>query len=428
MNLNKSESLFERAQKSIPGGVNSPVRAFKQVGGTPLFFKSAKGAYLTDEDGNRYIDLINSWGPMILGHAHPDVTNAIAERLQYSTSFGAPTELEVQMAELIVSMVPNVDMVRMVSSGTEACMTALRLARGYTGKNKIIKFEGCYHGHSDALLAKAGSGVATLAIQQVPGIPSEVLADTITLPYNDAEAVVGAFAKYRDQIAAVIVEPVAGNMGCVIPLHSFLQNLRVQCDANKSILIFDEVMTGFRLGRGGVQELMGVKADIVTFGKIVGGGMPVGAVAGSAKIMSHLAPVGKVYQAGTLSGNPVAMIAGYTTLSILNRQPELYTQLETITSYLAEELRKLGRENEVPVTVNQIGSMISLHFTNKPVNNFADAAAADNELFKEYFHFMLQQGIYLPPSPFETWFISIAIGEGEVNRILSATEVFFKSL
>lgn len=428
METNNSKVLFERAQKSIPGGVNSPVRAFKQVGGTPLFFKSASGAYLTDEDGNKYIDLINSWGPMILGHAHPEVTAAIAERLSYSTSFGAPTELEVKMAELLISMVPAAEMVRMVSSGTEACMTAIRLARGYTGKNKIIKFEGCYHGHSDALLAKAGSGLATFDIQQVPGIPSEVLADTITLAYNDITGVEAAFEKHKNEIAAVIVEPVPGNMGCILPQNNFLQGLRTLCTDNKALLIFDEVMTGFRLAKGGVQELYGIKADLATFGKIVGGGMPVGAIAGSAEIMSYLAPVGKVYQAGTLSGNPVAMIAGFTTLSILNNKPELYKQLESTTSILAQGLTNAGKQTNVPITVNQLGSMISLHFTDKPVNNFADAAAADNERFKKYFHFMLQHGIYLPPSPFETWFISIAITHEEVNKIVVATEAFLKSL
>ncbi len=428
MNLDKSNELFARAQKSIPGGVNSPVRAFKQVGGTPIFFKSAKGAYLTDEDGNEYIDLMNSWGPMILGHAHPEVIEAIAAHLQYSLSYGAPTEAEVQMAELIISMVPNVEMVRMVSSGTEACMTAIRLARGYTGKNKIIKFEGCYHGHSDALLAKAGSGVATLNIQQVPGIPAQVLADTITLPYNNTQAVEEAFAKYKNEIAAIIIEPVAGNMGCVLPQNNFLQNLRALCDAHQAVLIFDEVMTGFRLAKGGVQELMGVKADLITFGKVIGGGMPVGAVAGRAEIMNYLAPVGNVYQAGTLSGNPVAMIAGYTTLNILNETPALYTNLNETTTGLAIGLRKIAGAAKAEVTVNQVGSMISLHFTGQAVNNFADAAAANNELFKQYFHFMLRHGIYLPPSPFESWFISIAIGEKEVKKILDTTEAFFQSL
>ncbi len=428
MTTDNSKSLFEKAQRFIPGGVNSPVRAFKQVGGTPVFFKSAKGAYLFDEDGNSYIDLMNSWGPMILGHAHPEVTKAIAEHLQHSTSFGAPTSLEVEMAELIVSMVPNVDMVRMVSSGTEACMTAIRLARGYTGKNKIVKFEGCYHGHSDALLAKAGSGVATLDIQQVPGIPSAVLADTITLPYNYVNAVAEVFAKHKNEIAAVIVEPVAGNMGCIVPEDDFLPGLRNLCDANNAVLIFDEVMTGFRLAPGGAQELFGVKADLVTYGKVIGGGMPVGAIAGHTDIMNQLAPVGKVYQAGTLSGNPVAMISGYTMLSILKQHPEHYIHLNAITTSLADELRKLAAKSRVPLTVNQLGSMLSLHFTDKPVRNFTDAAAANNERFKQYFHYLLEAGIYLPPSPFESWFISVAITESEVAKVLHATAEFFKGI
>jgi glutamate-1-semialdehyde 2,1-aminomutase len=423
-----SKSLFEQAQTYIPGGVNSPVRAFKQVGGTPIFFKSAKGAYLIDEDDNEYIDFINSWGAMILGHAHPQVTAAIAEHLQYSTSFGAPTALEVKMAELIVSMVPNVDMVRMVSSGTEACMTAIRLARGYTGRNKIVKFEGCYHGHSDALLAKAGSGVATLNIQQVPGIPSAVLEDTITLPYNDVNAVTEIFARIGAQIAAVIVEPVAGNMGCVLPVNGFLEVLREQCSSHNSVLIFDEVMTGFRLAKEGAQQLLSIKADLLTFGKVIGGGMPVGAVAGSANIMNYLAPVGNVYQAGTLSGNPVAMIAGYTALRILNDHPEYYEQLKATTLLLANGLRGLADKYRVPIMVNQLGSMISLHFTDKPIHNFADAASADNEQFKKYFHFMLERGVYLPPSPYESWFVSIAITEVEVNKLLNATEEFYQSI
>lgn len=426
MKTDNSKSLFEQAQTYIPGGVNSPVRAFKQVGGTPIFFKSAKGAYLIDEDDNEYIDFINSWGAMILGHAHPQVTEAIAEHLQYSTSFGAPTALEVKMAELIVSMVPNVDMVRMVSSGTEACMTAIRLARGYTGRNKIVKFEGCYHGHSDALLAKAGSGVATLNIQQVPGIPSAVLEDTITLPYNDVNAVAEIFARIGAEIAAVIVEPVAGNMGCVLPVNGFLEVLREQCTRHNSVLIFDEVMTGFRLAKGGAQQLLSIKADLLTFGKVIGGGMPVGAVAGSVDIMNYLAPVGNVYQAGTLSGNPVAMIAGYTALRILNDRPEYYEQLNATTLLIANGLRGLADKYRVPLVVNQLGSMISLHFTGKPIHNFADAVSADNEQFKKYFHFMLERGVYLPPSPYESWFVSIAITEVEVNKLLNATEEFFQ--
>lgn len=428
MKTDNSNSLFLRAQQIIPGGVNSPVRAFKQVGGTPIFFKSAKGAYLIDEDGNEYVDFINSWGAMILGHAYPQVTAEVAEHLQYSTSFGAPTSLEVKMAELIVSMVPNVEMVRMVCSGTEACMTAVRLARGYTGRNKIVKFEGCYHGHADALLAKAGSGVATLNIQQVPGIPDAVLADTITLPYNDIAAVEKVFAEYGKEIAAIIVEPVPGNMGCIVPVDGYLQSLREICNKYEALLIFDEVMTGFRLAKGGAQQLLNIKADIITFGKVIGGGMPVGAVAGRKEIMNHLAPVGKVYQAGTLSGNPVAMIAGYTALKILNEHAEYYEQLNATTLSIARGLRDLAEHYKVPVTVNHVCSMISLHFTDKPVNNFADAAACDNDLFKSYFHFMLDRGIYLPPSPYETWFVSIAITDVEASKLLRATEEFFKSI
>lgn len=424
----KSKILFDRAQQFIPGGVNSPVRAFKQVGGTPVFFKSAKGAYLVDEDDNEYIDFINSWGAMILGHAHPKVTAAIAERLQYSTSFGAPTELEVRMAELIVNMVPNVDMVRMVSSGTEACMAAIRLARGYTGRNKIIKFEGCYHGHSDSLLAKAGSGVAGLNIQQVPGVPLAVLEDTITLPYNDVAAIEKAFQTHANEIAVVIIEPVAGNMGCIVPVEGYLQAIRELCTANQSLLIFDEVMTGFRLAKGGAQELLNVKADLVTFGKVIGGGMPVGAVAGRAEVMNHLAPIGKVYQAGTLSGNPVAMIAGYTTLSILNEHTEYYQQLNAVTGTIADAIRSTANKYSIPVAINQVGSMISLHFTDKEVYNFSAAASCNNELFKQYFHFLLERGIYLPPSPFESWFVSIAITDVEVQKLLTATEDFFKSI
>lgn len=428
LKTDNSNSLFLRAQQIIPGGVNSPVRAFKQVGGTPVFFKSAKGAYLVDEDDNWYVDFINSWGAMILGHAHAEVTAAIVEYLPYSTSFGAPTSLEVKMAELIVGMVPNVEMVRMVSSGTEACMTAVRLARGYTGRNKIVKFEGCYHGHADALLAKAGSGVATLNIQQVPGIPDAVLADTITLPYNDIAAVEKVFAEHGKAIAAVIVEPVAGNMGCILPLEGYLESLRQLCNRHEALLIFDEVMTGFRLAKGGAQEMLSIQADIITFGKVIGGGMPVGAVAGRKEIMNHLAPVGKVYQAGTLSGNPVAMIAGYTVLKILNEHAEYYEQLNATTLSIARGLRDLAKQYKVPVTVNQLCSMISLHFTDTPVRNFTDAAACNNDLFKKYFHFMLERGLYLPPSPYETWFVSIAITDVEVSKLLRATEEFFKSI
>src|SRR4051812_28637501 len=327
----KSKELFARAQNSIPGGVNSPVRAFKSVGGTPLFMERAKGAYMFDADGNRYIDYINSWGPMILGHAYEPVINAIREKAAQSTSFGAPTELEIDMAELIKSMAPNVDMVRMVSSGTEACMSALRLARGYTGRNKFIKFEGCYHGHADAFLVKAGSGVATFNIQTIPGVTAGVSMDTLTAPYNDLDAVEQLVKSNAGEIAAIIVEPVAGNMGCIVPAPGFLEGLRAICDKEGIVFIFDEVMTGFRLAPGGAQERLGINADLVTYGKVIGGGMPVGAFGGREEIMRHIAPLGNVYQAGTLSGNPIAMIAGYTTLKILKDNPSIYTVLEEKT-------------------------------------------------------------------------------------------------
>ena len=326
--FSNSIDLFNRAQQSIPGGVNSPVRAFKSVGGTPIFIKNAKGAYLFDEDGNRYIDYINSWGPMILGHAYEPVINAIREKAYDSTSFGAPTRLEIEMAELIKSMVPNVDLVRMVNSGTEACMSAIRLARGYTGRNKIIKFEGCYHGHADSFLVKAGSGVATLAIQEVPGITIGVSRDTLTAPFNNIEAVKQLVAGNRNEVAAIIVEPVAGNMGCIPPVPGFLEALRALCDSQGIVFILDEVMTGFRLATGGAQVRLNIEADLVAYGKIIGAGMPVGAFGGKNKIMQHIAPLGNVYQAGTLSGNPIALVAGYTLLKVLKESPEIYNELE----------------------------------------------------------------------------------------------------
>jgi len=337
----KSKSLFERAQQSIPGGVNSPVRAFKSVGGTPLFIRKAIGPYLFDVDGNRYIDYIASWGPMILGHAWEPVVKAIQEYAAYSTSYGAPTELEVEMAELIRSMTPNVDLVRMVSSGTEACMSAVRLARGYTGRNKIIKFEGHYHGHADPFLVKAGSGVATFNIQTVPGVTPGVAQDTLTAAYNDLEAVKKLAAAHHGEIAAIIVEPVAGNMGCILPQPGFLQGLRALCDTEGIVLILDEVMTGFRLAPGGAQERLGIRADLLTYGKVIGGGMPVGAFGGRKEIMQHIAPLGNVYQAGTLSGNPIAMIAGFTLLTELKNNPSIYTALEEKTIYLRDGLDKV---------------------------------------------------------------------------------------
>jgi glutamate-1-semialdehyde 2,1-aminomutase len=336
MSINKSKILFERAQQSIPGGVNSPVRAFKSVGGTPLFIKSAKGAYLFDEDGNQYIDYINSWGPMILGHAYEPVVKAIQEKAADSTSFGAPTELEIQMAELIKSMVPNVDLIRMVSSGTEACMSAVRLARGYTGRNKIIKFEGCYHGHADCFLVKAGSGMATLNIQTVPGVTAGIANDTLTAPYNNLDAVKKLIEDNKGEIAAIIVEPVVGNMGCILPQEGFLEGLRKLCDEEAIVYIFDEVMTGFRLAKGGAQQKLNINADLITYGKVIGGGLPVGAFGGKREIMQLIAPLGNVYQAGTLSGNPIAMIAGLTMLTELKSNPDNYSQLNEKTLYLTD--------------------------------------------------------------------------------------------
>jgi glutamate-1-semialdehyde 2,1-aminomutase len=419
--IQKSKELFERAQRSIPGGVNSPVRAFKSVGGTPIFIKKAKGAYLFDEDGNQYIDYIASWGPMILGHAHEQVVKAIQEKAIHSTSYGAPTELEIEMAELIISMVPNVDMIRMVSSGTEACMSALRLARGYTGKNKFIKFEGCYHGHADPFLVKAGSGLATFNIQTVPGVTGGVSNDTLTCAYNDLTAVEKLVKENKNEIAAIIIEPVAGNMGCILPKAGFIEGLRKICDEEKIVFIFDEVMTGFRLAAGGAQQLLNVKADLVTYGKVIGGGMPVGAFGGKKEIMQHIAPLGNVYQAGTLSGNPIAMIAGYTTLKILKDDPSIYKELEAKTIYLKEGLNKVLTASGIPFVINQSGSMISIHFGDHAVTDFTTAASANNALFNKYFHAMLKRGIYLPPSAFESWFLNNALTCEDLDNTIKAT-------
>jgi len=424
----QSKALFEKAKQVIPGGVNSPVRAFKGVGGSPIFMKSAKGAYMYDVDGKRYIDYINSWGPMIMGHAYEPVVKAIQEYATYSTSFGAPTELEIKIAELIISMVPNIEQVRMVNSGTEACMSALRLARGYTGRNKFIKFEGNYHGHADPFLVSAGSGVATLDIQSVPGVTQTVANDTLTAPYNNLPAVEKLIAENPDQIAAIIVEPVAGNMGCILPQEGFLQGLRNLCDANNILLIFDEVMTGFRLARGGAQELFGIKADLVTFGKIIGAGMPVGAFAGSREIMEHIAPAGKIYQAGTLSGNPIAMIAGYTLLQTLNENPDIYRQLAEKAAYLAGGLQSVLSAAGIVHQVNNLGSMMSVHFAEYPIINFEAASGANNELFKHFFHAMLERGIYLPPSAFESWFLSSALTTEDLDATVDAARSAIQSI
>lgn len=427
MNRDKSVQLFDRAQQSIPGGVNSPVRAFKSVGGTPVFMKSAKGAYLYDADGNRYIDYINSWGPMILGHAYEPVVEAIREKVLSSTSFGAPTELEIEIAELIKSMAPNVDLIRMVNSGTEACMSAIRLARGYTGRNKFIKFEGCYHGHADAFLVKAGSGLATFNIQAVPGVTAGVSTDTLTAPYNDLASVERLIDQHKNEIAAIILEPVAGNMGCIPPLPGFLEGLRTLCDEHGVILIFDEVMTGFRLAAGGAQERLLVNADLVTYGKVIGAGMPVGAFGGKKEIMEHIAPIGKVYQAGTLSGNPIAMAAGYTLLKALKDDPSIYHELDKKTVYLRSGLDDALNKSGIPYVINQLGSMISVHFSEEPVIDFATATAANNALFNKFFHAMLDRGIYLPPSAFETWFICNALTYEDIDSTIEAVGSFFQN-
>lgn len=424
MSYTSSNQLFERAQQSIPGGVNSPVRAFKSVGGTPVFMKSAKGAYMFDADGNQYIDYIASWGPMILGHAYEPVVKAIQEKVTHSTSFGAPTELEIEMAELIKSMVPKVDLIRMVSSGTEACMSALRLARGYTGRNKFIKFEGCYHGHADAFLVKAGSGLATFNIQTVPGVTAGVSNDTLTCAYNDLEAVRLLAQQYKGEIAAIIIEPVVGNMGCIIPAPGFLEGIRKICDEEGIVLIFDEVMTGFRLAAGGAQAKLNINADLVTYGKVIGGGLPVGAFGGKKEIMQHIAPLGNVYQAGTLSGNPIAMIAGYTLLNELKNNPAIYEELDAKTKYLGDGIAAVLSKHNVPFRINRFGSMISLHFSDHDVTDFDSASKADIGKFNQLFHFMLSNGIYLPPSAYESWFLNNALTYTDLDKTIATLQLF----
>ncbi len=424
MNFTLSQQLFSRAQQSIPGGVNSPVRAFRSVGGTPVFIKSAKGSYLFDEDGNQFIDYINSWGPMILGHAYEPVVKAIQEKAIGSTSFGAPTELEIEMAELIKSMCPNVDLIRMVSSGTEACMSAIRLARGYTGKNKFIKFEGCYHGHADCFLVKAGSGVATLNIQTVPGVTAGVAQDTLTAPYNNLAAVEKLIEENKGEIAAIIIEPVVGNMGCVPSRTGFLEGLRKICDEENIVFIFDEVMTGFRLAAGGAQQKLNIDADLVTYGKVIGGGLPVGAFGGKKEIMEHIAPLGNVYQAGTLSGNPIAMIAGYTMLNELKNNPSIYTELDQKGARLEKTLNDILAAKNIPHRINRVGSMISIFFTNEQVIDFETASTTDIKTFNKFFHHLLDQGIYLPPSAFESWFFSSALSDEHLEKTFAAVESF----
>lgn len=416
----RSSQLFAEAKKYIPGGVNSPVRAFNAVGGEPVFIKEAKGAYLYDEDGNKLIDYINSWGPMILGHAHPKVIAAVIEKAKKGTSFGTPTEIETEIAKLAVKMIPNIDQIRMVNSGTEACMSAVRLARGYTKREKIIKFAGCYHGHSDTFLIQAGSGAITFGEPNSPGVTQGTARDTLLANYNDIENVKQIVSENPNEIACIILEPVAGNMGCIPPKAYFLQQLRQVCDENDILLIFDEVMTGFRLAQGGAQELFQVKADIATFGKVIGGGLPVGAFAARQEIMDHLAPLGSVYQAGTLSGNPLAMVAGLTMLQELHQQPEIYQSINQKTVYLKEGLQKVLTENGVQFSVNQIGSMISVHFSEQEVNDFESAKSGNNDRFKKFFHGMLKEGVYIAPSAFETWFISEALSYKDLDFTIEA--------
>ncbi|WP_144283619.1 glutamate-1-semialdehyde 2,1-aminomutase [Chryseobacterium echinoideorum] len=424
MKYQRSSALFNEANQYIPGGVNSPVRAFKSVGGVPVFMKSAKGAYLTDADDNTYIDYINSWGPAILGHTHPEVLEELKTQAEKGFSFGAPTELETEIAKFITTNVPNIDQIRMVSSGTEACMSAIRLARGFTGRDKIIKFEGCYHGHSDSFLIKAGSGAATFGNPNSPGVTAGTAKDTLLARYNDVEQVKDLFANNQEEIAAVIIEPVAGNMGCVLPENNFLQELRKICDENGALLIFDEVMTGFRLAFGGAQELYGVKADLVTYGKVIGGGLPVGAFAARNEIMDHLAPKGAVYQAGTLSGNPLAMRAGLKTLQIIKNDAGFFSRLEKTTEILDTEIGKILSEKGMAHTINRQGSMMSVFFDSESVSNFDEAQQANHETFNRFFHHMLTNGIYLPPSGYETYFISDAIKENEIEMTLEAVRKF----
>lgn len=418
----RSSDLFKQAEQVIPGGVNSPVRAFKAVGGTPIFAKSAKGAYVFDEDGNKFIDYINSWGPMILGHAYDPVVNAVIEKAKLGTSFGMPTEIETKIAELAISMVPNIDKIRFVNSGTEACMSAVRLARGFTKKDKIIKFAGCYHGHSDSFLIAAGSGAVTFGTPNSPGVTAGTAKDTLLARYNDIENVKALIEANKGEIACIIIEPVPGNMGCIPPKDGFLQALRQLCDAHDILLIFDEVMSGFRLAKGGVQELYGVDADIVCFGKVIGGGLPVGAFAARKEIMDYLAPIGPVYQAGTLSGNPLAMAAGLAMLTELNKDQTIFKRLEEKTAYLhvgcAKALDKFGVQH----TINRVGSMISIHFDLLPVTDFESAANANNETFKSFFHGLLKEGIYIAPSAFETWFICDALTYHDLDVTIQAVE------
>ncbi len=428
MNYTNSKALYEKAQHVIPGGVNSPVRAFNSVGGTPIFISKAKGSYLYDEDGNKYIDYISSWGPMLLGHAEPDVIQAVQDIAAYSTSFGAPTKLEIDIAELITEAVPGVDKIRMVNSGTEACMSAIRVARGYTGRNKVIKFKGCYHGHGDSFLIEAGSGALTMGQPSSPGVTPGTAQDTLIARFNDLEDVTRLVQVNKDEVAAIILEPVAGNMGCIPPADGFLEGLRSLCDEQGIVLILDEVMTGFRVAFGGAQALYGVTADLVTYGKIIGAGLPVGAYGGKKEIMEYVAPTGPVYQAGTLSGNPLAMAAGYTLLKKLRDNPQIYADLEAKSAKLAQGMEQVLNEHNIPSYNTRVGSMVGIFYTDQTVHSFDEANTTDQKLFAKIFHGMLERGVYLPPSPFEALFLSNSLTDEDLDYTINAFSEVIASL
>lgn len=428
MNYTNSKALYEKAQHVIPGGVNSPVRAFNSVGGTPIFISKAKGSYLYDEDGNKYIDYISSWGPMLLGHAEPDVIKAVQDIAAHSTSFGAPTKLEIDIAELITEAVPGVDKIRMVNSGTEACMSAIRVARGYTGRNKVIKFKGCYHGHGDSFLIEAGSGALTMGQPSSPGVTPGTAQDTLIARFNDLEDVTRLVQVNKDEVAAIILEPVAGNMGCIPPADGFLEGLRSLCDEQGIVLILDEVMTGFRVAFGGAQALYGVTADLVTYGKIIGAGLPVGAYGGKKEIMEYVAPTGPVYQAGTLSGNPLAMAAGYTLLKKLRDNPQIYAELEAKSAKLAQGMEQVLNEHNIPSYNTRVGSMVGIFYTDQTVHSFDEANTTDQKLFAKIFHGMLERGVYLPPSPFEALFLSNSLTDEDLDYTINAFSEVIASL
>lgn len=426
--MSRSETLFERAQKCIPGGVNSPVRAFNGVGGTPIFFQRAKGAYVYDEDDHRYIDYVGSWGPMIIGHSHPQVLEAIRQQMDFGLSFGAPTEVEITMAEKVCELIPSIEMVRMVSSGTEATMSAIRLARGFTGRDKIVKFEGCYHGHSDSLLVKAGSGALTLGVPNSPGVPVDLAKHTITLQFNDIDGVKRCFEEIGSEVACIIVEPVAGNMNCIPPVVGFLETLRDVCDQSGALLIFDEVMTGFRVALGGAQEKYGIVPDLTTLGKVIGAGMPVGAFGGKREVMEHIAPLGPVYQAGTLSGNPIAMVAGLKALELISK-PDFHEQLSAKAKMLVDGMQAAANRVGIPFHGVSVGGMFGIFFTGaSEITSFKEMMACDIERFKRFFHLMLLEGVYLAPAAYEAGFISQAHTEADITYTIEAAERAFIAL